>query len=84
MLELIERFELCDIWRIRNSTERRFIFRQNRILEYIQWRLDYFFVSNKLQESIKDTDILVSLSTNDSSTSFTLRRSGIIAKGKGL
>ena len=29
MIELIESFELCDIWRIQNPTEKRFTFRQN-------------------------------------------------------
>ena len=84
MIELIESFELCDIWRIQNPTEKRFTFRQNHISGYIQRRLDYFFVSNKLQESIKNTDVLASLSTDHSPISFTLRRSQIIAKGKGL
>ena len=84
MIELIESFELCDIRRIRNPTEKCFTFRQNHISGYIQRRLDYFFVSNKLQESINNTDILASLSTDHSSISFTLRRSQITVKGKGL
>ena len=57
---------------------------QNHISGYIQRRLDYFFVSNKSQESTKNTDVLASLSTDHSPVSFTLRRSQIIAKGKGL
>ena len=61
MIELIESSELCNIWRIRNPTEKRFAFRQNHISGYIQRRLDYIFVCNKLQESIKNTDILASL-----------------------
>ena len=85
MIELIETFELCDIWRIRNPTEKRFTFRRNHISGYIKQRLDYFFfVSNKLQKLIKNTDILASLSTNHSPISFTLRTSQIIAKSKGL
>ena len=51
---------------------------------YIQRRLDYFLVSNKLQESIKNTDIPASLSADHFPISFTLRRSQITAKGKGL
>ena len=51
---------------------------------YIQQRLDYFFVSNKLKKSIKNADILASLSVDHSPISFTLRRLQIIAKGKGL
>ena len=43
-----------------------------------------FFVSNKLQESIENTDILASLSADHSPISFTLRRSQITANGKGL
>ena len=84
MIELIESFGFCDIWRIRNPIEKHFTFRQNHISGDIQRRLDYFFVSNKLQESIKNTHILASLSTDHSPISFTLRRSQIIAKGKGL
>ena len=84
MIELIESFELRDIWRIRNPTEKCFIFRQNHILGYVQRRLDYFLVSNKLQQLIKNTDILESLSTDHSPISFTLRRSQIIVKDKGL
>ena len=84
MIELIESFELCDIWRIQHPTEKRFTFCQNHILGYIQRRLDYFFVSNKLQESIRNTDILVCLSTDHSPISFTLRRSQTRAKGKGF
>ena len=42
------------------------------------------FASDKLQESIKNTAVLKSLSTHHSPISFTLRRSEIIAKGKGL
>ena len=43
MIELIESFELFDIWRIRNPKEKRFTLRQNRISGYIKRRLDYFF-----------------------------------------
>ena len=84
MIEIIENFEMCDNWRIQNPTEKRFTFHQNHISGYIQRRLDYFFVSNKLQESIKSTDILASPSADHSPIFFTLRRLQIIAKGKGL
>ena len=66
------------------SNKETFTLRQNHISGYIQRRLDYIFVSNKLQESIKNTDILASLSTDHYPISFTLRRSQIIAKDKGL
>ena len=85
MIELIESFELCDILRIGNPTQKRFTFRQNHISGYMQLRLDYFFVSNKLQESIKK---LIYLCLSQLITLlyiyFTPRRLEIIAKGKGL
>ena len=71
-----------DIWKIQNPTAKRFSFRQNHISGYIQRRLDYFLVSNKLQESISNTDILAFFLTDCFPISFTLRRSQIIAKGK--
>ena len=61
------------IWRMRNPTGKRFTFCENHISGYIQHRLDFFFVSNKSQESIKNTDIFVSLSTDHSPIFFTLR-----------
>ena len=42
MIELIERFELCNICRIQNSTENCFTFRQNHISKYVQRMFDYF------------------------------------------
>ena len=84
MIEIVESFKLCDIWRIRNPTKKRFTFRQNPISGYMQRRLNYFFVFNKLQESIKGTDLIASLSTDHSPISFTLRRLQLIGKDKGL
>ena len=84
MIELIESFELCDIWRIQNPTEKRFTFPQITFQDTYSKGLIIFFVSNKLQESINNTDIFASLSTDHSPISFTLRRSQITAKDKGL
>ena len=84
MIELIESFELCDIWRIQNPTKKRFTLCQKHISGHIQRSLDYFFVSNTLQESIKNIDIFASLSTDHFPISFSLRRLQITAKGKGV
>ena len=43
MIELIESFELCDVWRIQNPTEKRFTFRQNHILGNITAKARLFF-----------------------------------------
>ena len=47
-IEIKEKFNLCDIWRIRNPKAKRFTFRQNHVSGFIQRRLDYFFISNNL------------------------------------
>ena len=57
-----------------NPAEKRFTFGQNYISGYIQRRLDYFYVSNNLQESIKNTYILASLATDYSPIYFAPRR----------
>ena len=65
-----ESLGLCDIWRVRNLKKKRFIFRQRHNSGFLQRRLDYFLVSNILQESIKKTDILTSVSTDHSQIFF--------------
>ena len=52
LIHIKEILELCDIWRVRNSKKKRFTFRQRHNSGFIQRRLDYFLVSNILQESI--------------------------------
>ena len=80
LAKLQEKFDLCDIYRIRNPTLRRFSFRQNtRNRIKIHRRLDYFFVSSSLQGKILKPDILASIASDHSpiiihfseSTSFT-------------
>ena len=67
--------------------------KSNRKTFYFLWKSHFrihtakawfFFVSNKSQESIKNTDIFVSLSTDHSPIFFTLRWLQVIAKGKSL
>ena len=53
IIKLNENFDLCDIWRVRNPHKKLFTFRQKLFTGIIQRRLDYIFVSNSLQESVK-------------------------------
>ena len=62
-VEIKEKYNLCDIWRIRNTKEKPFTFRKKHRSGFLE-RLDYFFVSNTLQESIKDTEILPALTSD--------------------
>ena len=59
LISVTERFTLVDIWRVKNQNKRRYALRQSHQAGYLKRRLDYFFVSNSLQENICETDIQV-------------------------
>ena len=57
IVELKETYNLTDIWRIRNPKAKQW---------FLQRRLDYFFISNTIQEFILDTDIIPAISSDHS------------------
>ena len=65
--------DLVDIWRIRNPTERRFTWRQKSPI--IQRRLDFWLVSDTLQEDV-ETVVIIPLTKSDHSA-ITLALNGI-------
>ena len=65
-LELKDKFDLCDIWRIKHPKTKTFTFRQKHFSGFIQRRLDYIFVSQNLQERTRNVDILNAVSTDHS------------------
>ena len=74
----------CDIWQVRNPKKKRYTFRHQHVTGFIQRRLDYFLVSNNLQESINKMDILTALSTDYSPIFFSFSKNIGISRGKGL
>ena len=56
--------DLCDIFRGRNPDTRRFSWR--RKTPFKQRRLDFFLVSNSMQENIESTDIIPSVGSDHS------------------
>ena len=54
-IELKERFDLCDIWKINNPKLKGYTFRQKHISGLIQRRLDYFYLSDSKPVSVKNT-----------------------------
>ena len=50
LIEIKESLYLCDIWRIRNPNVKRFTFWQNHVSGFVERRLDFFLISNILQE----------------------------------
>ena len=83
-IELKEKFDLCDIWRIRNPKTKRFTFRQKHVFSSIQRRLDYIYISNSMQVSVKNTDALASLLTDHSSIKFSCFKNEERNRGRGL
>ena len=83
-IEFKEKFDLCDIWRIRNPKTKRFTFRQKHASGLIQRRLDHIYISNSMQVSVKNTDGLVSLLTDHSPVTFSCFKNEEINRGRGL
>ena len=75
---------MSDIWRLRNPKTKRYTFTQNSKKGFIQRRLDYFFISNSLQENVKKTDIIAAFSTDHSPITFSLEFQEEESRGKGL
>ena len=83
-MEIKEKLFLCDIWRIRNPKIKRYTFRQNHITGFLQRRLDYFFISNSMQNFVINTDVLASFSTDHSPIKFSFSENHEFLRGKGF
>ena len=79
-----EKFDLCDVWRNRNPNTKLYIFRLQYSFGYTQRRLDYFFISNVLQEFVNIPDVSAALSTDHSPIMFSLFSKSEGMRGKGL
>ena len=84
MVELKEEYDLCDIWRIRNPLEKSFTFRQNHSSVILNCRLDYIFISNKLQEFSNKAITLPAYKTDHSSVSVIISNYNEIKPDLGL
>ena len=63
IFELKETYNLTDILRIRNPKAKQYTFRQKHVSGFLQRRLDYFFISDNIQEFIQDTDIIPAIAS---------------------
>ena len=55
--EIMDCYDMCDIWRVRNESKRQYTWRQKSPL--IERRLDFFLVSNTLQSIISKANIIM-------------------------
>ena len=61
---LAKKWDLCDMWRVRNPDCKRFTYRQK--IPFLQRHLDYFFISDELPEIVSKVDVLPSLRSDHS------------------
>ncbi|RUA07179.1 MAG: hypothetical protein DSY43_00385 [Gammaproteobacteria bacterium] len=62
--DLMLTFDLSDIWRLRNPKKKTFTWRQKKPV--IQRRLDYWIISDFLQEEVEVVDIITPVKTDHS------------------
>ena len=72
LIEFKESYDLCNIWRVRNTKVKQFTYNQQHSSDFIQRRLDYFLISNGLQEFASTADILTPISIDHSPVLFSL------------
>ena len=75
---------MCDIWKIRNPKTKRYTFRQKHVSGFIERRLDYFYISDYIQISVKNTDVLASLLTDHSPITFSCFSNEESNRGRGF
>ena len=66
IIEIKENFKFCNIWWKSSRNTQMYRYRQKHISGFIQRRLDFFFISNALQEYIDKTGVLASLCSDHS------------------
>ena len=69
--ELKLNHDLVDIWRIRNPNTKKFTWRQKT--PFVQRRLNFWLVSDSLQDEIHSTNIILSVKTDHSGISLSFR-----------
>ena len=67
VLQVTEKYDLIDNWRVRNPSSTRFTFRKNHFSGFIQRRLGYIFISDSVHKSVSNIDVLTSFRSDHSS-----------------
>ena len=80
LMNIIQKLDVSDIFRVRYPTSKRFTFHRKNPL--LQRRLDYLFTSNLLQEFIGDVKVLPAFMSDHSSVSISIDLHPTISHGK--
>jgi len=76
---LLEEFDLCDIWRIRNQDKKRFTWngkaqgKASHPTESLYRRLDFFYISDILQPMVQEADIIPAPATDHSAITLSIK-----------
>ena len=84
LIKIKAHFDLRDIWRLRNPDVKQFTCRQKHASGFIQRRLDYFFISNSIQDLITHADFFAALSTDHSPVTISISKSENRIHGHGF
>ena len=84
LLQIKEKLNLCDTWRIRNPKAKQYTFRQQYISDFIQRCLDYILISQNFQEIAKHTEILNTISIDHSPVLCSFQNLNQCQRGVGL
>ena len=79
LLSMIAENDMCDIYRVRYPFSKRYTWRQKTPLK--QRRLDYFLISDQLQEQIKTIEIIPAVQSDHST--LIVKIGSIIQEAKG-
>ena len=77
--EILSDYNIQDIWRVKNPDRRRFTWHRGETHS----RLDYWFISNTLQDHIEKVDIIPALKTDHSAVMTHFKSFESQEKGKG-
>ena len=83
-LKIKEKWNLIDIWRIKNKKHKKYTFTQNHYSGHLVRRLDYIFVTNLMQTQVKRTDIGIALATDHSPVTMSICINKESERGPGL
>ena len=83
-LKIKEKWNLIDIWRVKNQKNKKFTFTQNHYSGHLLRRLDYIFVSNIMQTQVKRTEIGTALATDHSPVTMSICINKDSERGPGL
>ena len=80
--EILRTFNLHDIWRVKNPKKKSFTWCQKS--PFIFCRLDYWLISDTLQDLIKNVDIIAAIKTDHSAIALRLQGFEETKKGQGF